>query len=157
MKNSVFTLMIGLFLAFGSTAQEIEIEKSFGGYTFFQDGEEQKIGQLVEIMETNQEAFDFMKKAQTNYTFSSILGFIGGGLIGWPLGTAIGGGDPEWFLAGIGAGVVAIAIPLEIGGNKNAEKAINMYNSSLGSTSFRFKPKFNIIGNTQGVGLSMKF
>ena len=35
----------------------------------------------------------------------------GGFLIGWPLGTALAGGDPNWTLAAIGAGCVAIAIP----------------------------------------------
>jgi hypothetical protein len=37
------------------------------------------------------------------------------------------------------------------------KKGINLYNSSLNSTSSYFKPEFKIIANGNGIGLSMNF
>ena len=43
-----------------------------------------------------------------------LLGGIGGFLVGWTLGTALGGGDPDWTVAGVGAGFIALSIPFAI-------------------------------------------
>lgn len=53
---------------------------------------------------------------------ANVLAIPGGALIGWTLGGAVAGGDPEWYLAGIGAGLIAIAIPLEIIGKKRCDR-----------------------------------
>ena len=60
-----------------------------------------------------------------------ILSYAGGFMIGWPIGTAIGGGKPAWALAGIGGGLVAVAIPLSISSNKKMETAVRQYNAGL--------------------------
>ncbi|TBN01891.1 hypothetical protein EYD45_12750 [Hyunsoonleella flava] len=134
------------------------MEKVFGGYKYSQDGNLMTMKDLVKTMASNQEAFELIKKAQSNNTLASIIGFAGGGLIGWPIGTAAGGGDANWALAGIGAGLVAIAIPISSRVNKNAKSAVELYNASLNTTSYNsFKPKFKIIGNRTGIGLCMNF
>ena len=109
-------------------------------------------------MKSNSEALKLMKKAKSNYNFGLILGGLGGGLIGYPIGTSLGGGDPNWTLAGVGAALVIISIPINTSINKNTQQAIELYNSSLDTTSFyNFKPEFTIIGNTNGIGISMSF
>lgn len=158
MKNSILALSIALSIVTICNAQQIEMEKVFGGYKYSQKCNTMTMKDLVNTMKSNQQAFQLIKKAQSNNTLASIIGFAGGGLIGWPIGTALGGGDANWALAGIGAGLVAVAIPLSSGVNKNAKAAVELYNASLKSTSYQeFKPKFKIIANTSGIGLCMNF
>jgi hypothetical protein len=139
-------------------AQKIEMEKVFGGYKFTQNGNLLTMKDLVKTMESNQQAFDLIKKAQSNTTLASIIGFAGGGLIGWPIGTAIGGGDANWTLAAIGAGLIVVGIPFSSSANKKVKRAVELYNSSLNSTSlYEFKPEFKIIANGSAIGISMTF
>ena len=158
MKKTILTLIFALATMTFCNAQKIEMEKIFGGYKYTQNGNHMTMRDLVKTMESNKQAFDLIKKAQSNNTLASIIGFAGGGLIGWPIGTAIGGGDANWTLAGIGAGLVAIGIPISLSANKKAKQAVELYNSSLNSTSFyEFKPEFKAIANRNGFGLSINF
>jgi outer membrane lipoprotein SlyB len=158
MKNTILTLILVLTTITICNAQKIEIEKVSGGYQYTQNGNKISMGELVKAMESNSEALVFMKKAKSNNVLATILGGAGGALIGFPLGTAIGGGDANWTLVGIGVGLVAIGIPISVGVNKNTKKAIDLYNSSLNATSFfEFKPEFKIVTTGNGIGLSMNF
>jgi outer membrane lipoprotein SlyB len=158
MKNTILTLILALTTITICNAQKIEITKVFGGYHYTQNGNKMTMSKLVKVMESNSDALKFIKKAKSNNVLATILGGAGGALIGFPIGTAIGGGDANWTLAGIGVGLVAIGIPISSGVNKNTKKAIDLYNSSLNSTSyFEFKPEFKIVANGNGIGLSMNF
>ena len=138
-------------------AQKIESEKIFGGYKFTRNENTLNLRDLSRIMEDTPEAKDLIKKAKTTTVFTSILAFAGGGLIGWPIGEAIGGGDPNWALAGIGAGLVAVAIPLASSANKKTKEAVDIYNSSLERQTTNFKPELNILATGNGLGLSLRF
>ena len=70
-----------------------------------------------------------MKIAKSKYDTGTIFGFAGGFLIGWPIGTAVTGGDPEWVLVGVGAGLILVSIPFSISYNKHAKSAVIRYNS----------------------------
>ncbi|MDT0539074.1 hypothetical protein [Croceitalea sp. P059] len=158
MNKTIVTLILAIATMTFCNAQKIEMEKVFGGYKYTQDGNLMTMKGLVKTMESDQQAFDLIKKAQSNNTLASIIGFAGGGLIGWPIGTAIGGGDANWTLAGIGAGLVAIGIPIQSSVNKKTKQAVELYNSSLNSTTFyEFKPEFKVIANGNGIGLAMNF
>lgn len=158
MKNKILILVIVIASTCMVNAQKIDAEKVFGGYKYTQNNELISIGDLVSIMENNTKALEILKKGRTNRSLSGVLGFAGGALIGWPIGTSIGGGDANWTLAGIGAGLVVVAIPISSSSNKKINQAVEMYNASLNGTSNNnFKPEFKIIANTSGVGLSMNF
>ncbi|MAD96171.1 MAG: hypothetical protein CMB99_02480 [Flavobacteriaceae bacterium] len=158
MKKILLTLTLLIGSITLSFAQKIEYQKVFGGYKYTQDGSYLTMKQISKAVEANTQAFDLMKKAQSNNSIANVMGFIGGGLIGWPIGTAVGGGDANWALAGIGAGLVAVAIPISNSAHKKARKAIDMYNSSNGMASTKnFTPEFKIVGNTNGFGISMSF
>ena len=103
-------------------------------------------------------AYEFIKKAKTKNAISTIIGSLGGGLIGYPLGQSLASGDANWTLAGIGAGLVVVGIPISSRANKNAQKAVELYNSSMEEgTSTKTVTQFKIIGNREGIGLSMTF
>jgi len=132
-----------------STAQ-IEIQKK----GFYQGGRLLTPKELVSIMENNSAALTLATKAKSNYGAANALGFVGGFLIGWPIGTAIGGGEPEWALLGVGAGITAIAIPIMSSAKKKMTEAVTIYNDGLESTS-SIRLDFKVTGN--GVGLVFKF
>jgi len=158
MNKTILTITFTLITIAFCNAQKIEIEKVFGGYKYYQNEKRMTFGDLARTMESNAKALKLIKKAQGNNTLSSIFGFAGGALFGWPIGTELGGGNPNWTIAGIGVGVMAIGIPLSSGANKNAREAIELYNSSLEPSSYRgFKPQFNLLSNSSGFGISMSF
>ncbi|MBI5372884.1 MAG: hypothetical protein HZA79_12750 [Sphingobacteriales bacterium] len=121
----------------------IEIHKNFFGTGFWGNDRKLTNAELMNTLSAHPAAHTEMKKARANQAFSTVFSFAGGALIGWPIGTAAGGGDPNWTLAAVGAGLVAIAIPFEIAFNKKAKNAISLYNSSLQKSSGR-KPVVNL-------------
>ena len=111
--------------------------------------------QFVKQMESNREAFAIATKAKSNYDVSNVLGFIGGFMIGWPLGTAIGGGEPEWGLAIGGAAIVGIAIPIQSSASKKFRSAAGIYNQAAGLDASASLFKVNL--SPGGVGVSYNF
>lgn len=158
MRSTILSLAFIISSFSFINAQKIDVEKVFGGFKYTQNEELISIGDLVTIMENNTEALELIKKGRTNRSFAGVLGFAGGALIGWPIGTSIGGGDANWTLAGIGAGLVAVSIPVSSKSNKKINQAVELYNAALNGTSYsNFNPEFNVIANTNGVGFSMNF
>jgi len=158
MKKAFLTFTIIIASITISNAQKISIEKTFGGLKFTQNGKNLTMNELVSTMKSNPNSYKLIKSAKSNYILDQVISGIGGGLIGYPIGTAIGGGKPNWTLAGIGAGLVVISIPISSNVKKKAKKAVEIYNSSLKSTtSINFNPSFKIGANGNGIGLSMNF
>ena len=161
MKKALLLIILSTLTFFTSQAQnsslKIESKKVFGGYVYSQNEQSLKINQLLELMKGNDEAYQLMKSAKSNLIWGTILGGVGGGLIGFPIGTAIGGGDAKWELAGVGAALIIIAIPIAKGYNKKSKKAIDLYNAEITSTAYQFKPTFDLSIKGSGVGLIMSF
>ena len=155
MKNLIF--LIAVFAFISTSAQQIEVRKSFGEVQLYKDYVRLTMKDTKALMRDHEAAFKELQKANTNKVFSYILGIPGGALIGYPIGTAIGGGDPEWLLAGIGAGLVAVSIPFISGYNKRARNAVNLYNEAVTNTTSSFQPdvRFNVRAN--GASLVITF
>lgn len=158
MKKTFLILILAISSINFCHAQKIESKKIFGGYKYTLNGEKMTMRDLVQTMKADATSSEQIKKAQSNNTIATIIGGIGGGLIGWPLGTAAGGGDPNWTLAAIGAGLIAVSIPISSGAYKKTNQAVESYNQSLGITSFKkLKPGFKFIVNAKGIVLAMNF
>ncbi|WP_299669931.1 hypothetical protein [uncultured Polaribacter sp.] len=157
MKKVFFTLL--LFVVPFSTikAQKIDMKKSFGENVYYQNDKKLNSKELKVLMKNNTEALDFMESAKSNQTWGMILGGAGGALIGYPVGTAIGGGDPQWVLAGAGAALIVATIPILKGYNRKTKKAVDLYNASAPDVSSNFKPTFNFILKGTSMGISMAF
>lgn len=150
----MFTLL-GIILC---NAQEIDMKLSILGYKFTKDDERLTWNDVLNETQTDVKAHQWIKKAKSQNTISSILAFAGGGLIGVPLGQSISSREPNWTFAYIGAGITAIGIPLAICSFHNAKKGVEAYNTSLKSTTqYQFRPEFKIMVNGNGLGLSMHF
>lgn len=138
-------------------AQKIESKKTFGSYLYKQNDSYLSGKQLLSLMKDNQQAYDLMKSANTNKTWAAVLGGAGGFLVGFPIGTAIGGGDAKWELAGVGAVLILVAIPINNNYNKKSKKAVDLYNDGLPNTVSDFNPTFNLNIKGNGVGITMTF
>ena len=138
-------------------AQKVEMKKVFGGYTFSQNGKALSVAQLTDLMKENKEAYSLMKSAKTNQTWGMILGAAGGALVGYPIGTAIGGGEPKWALAGAGAALIVATIPIVKNFNKKTKKAVELYNADMPNVSSNFQPNFNLKIKGASLGIVMSF
>ncbi|NEN24527.1 hypothetical protein G3O08_13550 [Cryomorpha ignava] len=149
-------LLLFILSSISVSAQTKSIDPTAKKGVFEQNGMRLTPKQLLKITESNPEAYQEMKKAKENYDFANVLGFIGGGLIGWPIGTAIGGGEPHWILAGVGGAVLLCIIPLSNGYNNRSMNAVEMYNSGLVQSQYKV-PSFKLGSTQNGIGLLISF
>lgn len=151
-------LSVCLTYSFGQTVNDtISMKKVFGGYQFYQAGKRLNMNQLVTAMKPDEQAYKQIKSAQSSYTMAMIFSYAGGFMVGWPIGTAIGGGKPNWAMAGIGAGLIVVAIPISQGFNKKAKLAVGTYNHGLQASSFWDKSELKLSMTANGIGLNLRF
>jgi hypothetical protein len=151
-------LTVNLTVVSGLTPSDsITIKKVFGGYTFFQGEKRLNMTQLVNTLKPNEQAYTQIKSAQSNYIFGAILGGVGGFMVGYPLGTALAGGEPNWTMAGIGAGLVIISIPVSIQSGKKAKQAVETFNNGLMTSTFWDNSELKVSLTGYGVGLTLRF
>ncbi len=151
-------LLSCLLTCFGQVSRDtITMKKVFGGYLFYQNDKKINMSQLVETMQPNEQAYKEIKKARSTYIISTIIGGAGGFMIGWPIGTALAGGDPEWIMAGIGAGLYVISIPITQKYNKQAKSAVGIYNGGFMNSTTIKKPELKLGFHGSQIGLTFRF
>ncbi len=158
MKTTLILIIV--LISLSGTAQSLTDTISIESSRYYQNGNMLNVKQLAQVVKSNQQAYDKVQSAQGNNTLANILSIPGGFLIGWPLGTAIAGGEPNWLLAGVGAGLIAIAIPVSITAKNQAAEGVRLYNNSLGNQTFfekQQKPSINLGITHNGVGVIMRF
>lgn len=138
-----------------NNADSITVKRNFGT-VFQQHGKNLTPGKLLEITQPNQEAFNEMKLAKSNFNAGYAIGFAGGALVGWPVGTAFAGGDPNWTLAAIGAGLIAVSIPFSSAYIRHAKKAVSIFNSQLKQLGLN-RIDLKLGCTNHGFGLSLNF
>ena len=151
-------LTISLSFSFGQTPTDsIVIKKTFGGYQFYQGAKRLNMNKLVKTMQPNEQAYKEIKKAQSTYTLITIFSAAGGFMVGWQIGTALGGGEPNWALAGIGAGLIIVSIPISQNFNKQAKTAVTTFNGGIKTSSFWDRNELRFGLTADGAGLSLRF
>ena len=154
MTKSILLALMGIIMSVSmfsqTTNDSIKVTKMFGGYKFEQNGKTLTYSKMLEQMQSNPEAYNYMKKASDNVGLATVFSYAGGFLLGWPIGTAMGGGKPNWSLAGVGGALLCITIPISSSINKNAAKAVALYNggqkSQTPNTSLDMKFKMKADG-----------
>lgn len=156
-RSAIFTFLM-LIACSVSTAQTdegpIEISPTQKN-AYLMNGEYLDTDALKTTMASNPVSMAYMRKADVNSGFATAFSIAGGLLAGIPVGQALGGGDPNWALAGIGVGLFLVALPLEGAHNKNVRAAVEEYNSGLDRTSSRVQLQLGL--SPHGVGFTMKF
>lgn len=151
-------LSLGLSFTFGQTPNDtISIKKIFGGYKFYQGDQRVTMNQLVKAMKPNEQAYQQIKSAQSLYNITMVLNCAAGGMIGWTLGTATGGGEPNWTLAVAGVGLAIVAIPVSINFNNKVTQAAETYNLGLRTSSYRNKTEYNLLLTGYGIGFIISY
>jgi hypothetical protein len=138
-----------------SQSDSIEVRRGLGA-VFSQNGKKLTPRQLLDITQANPEAYKEMKIAKSNYGVGNVFGFAGGLMVGWTLGTAMGGGQPNWTVAGVGAGLIGVSIPFSVAYTRHAKNAVRIYNDGLKQTGMnQVDLRLGMTGT--GVGLRMAF
>src|SRR4051812_2666392 len=139
-------------------AQGLMMYRSFGGaaYEYTKDTTTFQVSprQVLQIMnKDNSLAYEEFKKGRKLETAGGIMGFVGGVLILFPIGSAIAGADPEWSFVAAGGALIVGSIPLHRSYKRHAQNAIDTYNAGL--TSWRPKP--SLFFSKNGMGIQFKF
>ncbi len=161
MIRKVLLNLLGLVLCVSVFSQNqndsIQAKKVFGGYKFECKGKILTSKDMLGMMKDNPEAYQYMEKAKNSAGIANILGFAGGFMIGWPLGTAMGGGKPNWALAGVGCGLLIVAIPIASSSNKKAMIAVDKFNVKRRGLTYREQYDLKLSLNQNGLGLVLRF
>lgn len=152
----ISTIVTFSITSFAQANQDSIIVKKTLGSVFVQNNKNLTPKQLLEITAINPEAYQLMQKAKKNLDVSLVFGCIGGALIGYPCGTAMAGGDPEWALAAVGGTLVGVSIPFSVAYTKNAKKAVEIYNAGLTRPELGYLD-FKLSLMPGGVGLKLQF
>ena len=156
MLKNIFLLTLCAFFASLLSAQAIERKKAMGGYRYTQADKKLSLNQLGKILQSDAEAYPVFQSGKSQNGVGAVIGGIGGFLVGWPLGTALGGGTPNWKLAGIGAGLIVVSIPISTGAAKKMNRAVDMYNQKLGTGAVQRAAPELVLG-ANGVGVTWRF
>jgi hypothetical protein len=139
------------------TTDTISMKKVPGGYQFYQGENRLTISELIVTIKPNAQAYQQIKSAQANFTMGQVLGYAGGFIIGYQLGRALWSSEVNWRMAGLGAGLIVLAIPVSQGFNTKARQAIDTYNRRLPASAHRNKSEINLSATGNGIGLVLKF
>src|SRR5688572_9654367 len=134
-----------------SSTDSIQIVRK-NGLKFSQHGKILKPAELLTIMKPNSEAYTIMKKAKGSRDIGTIIGSVGGFMVGWSIGGLIGKGEIDTKLLIAGGALVIASIPFGSSYNSNATKAVNTYNDGL-SNPMNGGAFLEIHTNENGIGL----
>ncbi|NDP21228.1 MAG: DUF4156 domain-containing protein [Paludibacter sp.] len=135
----------------------IQLMKLNGVTKYMYKGENLTMDRLSFIVQKNAKSLEYLNKAKSTSGLLNVMGFVGGALIGYPLGTLLGGGNPNWTLAAVGCGVLVVAIPIASTANNNVKKSIDTFNrlTPIAQNDLYYDIRFGIIQS--GLGFSIKF
>ncbi|MEH0153724.1 hypothetical protein V6R21_06220 [Limibacter armeniacum] len=160
MKKLLFFMLFAMLTSMAMGQSDIEpietFEKGLFKKKYYKKcGVEMNQQQLVMHFKDNPEMKAYYKPMALNFLASQLLGITAGALIAIPVAQGLDSdGDPNWNLAYIGAGCALLAIPFNKWFDKNAQKAIQYYNTGYGKDS-GYIFKLNI--GTNGIGVALKF
>ncbi len=127
---NLFVMMMSFHLSAlaQSSYSNIEVREKGRDKGYYYEGEKLNYREMGELMKGNAVAFENIKSAQANNSAAQVFSFAGGFLIGWPIGGAIAGDNPNWTLAAVGAGLVLVSIPFAVQAKNKSHKAIDEFN-----------------------------
>lgn len=140
------------------TQDTIKILKGTWGTTYHEGWRQLNMRQLSRIIESNNEAYNHLRKAKANNTIASVFAFAGGFAIGWSLADIAIKGEVSPGVLIAGGAAILVSIPFGITTSAETKKAVEQYNHDLlhPGTAYR-KPQLQLGFNAGGVGLALRF
>jgi len=141
---SPFLVVLTVLIGFSSTssAQQLSIKRQWftGSYKYSTDGVNYyKFGKgwndLKDVVKSNEEALRLVNSARSLNILSNIFGGVGGFLLGWNIGTELGGKEAEpsiWVAGGV---LLVTGMTTDIVANSKIHRAAKVYNSGIGTGS----------------------
>jgi len=113
-----------------------------------------KPAEVRDIMSGNNKALETYNGGKALTTVGNVFSFVGGGLIGWDLGSRLGGGEGNGALLAAGGISIGVGLIMFLAGENKMKTSVQLYNSKASNTT-SYQINF---GFTQtGVGLCMRF
>lgn len=126
--------------------------KTFGGIIYeLNDSITISARQVSMLLQNNHEAYREFKIARTKNSIAAGLGFAGSVMVAIPLVTAVAGGQPEWWYAGVGGGLAALSVPFLWSYRARANSALEKYNTKKALGTTRLQPSIFFNGSQAGV------
>lgn len=160
-----FVLIILTVVLLGSNLESkaqqsdsLYLKSNFWGNKFFKGDTIYSINSVLEELAASEDPYNLMLNAKKDFVFAQILGATGGLLIGFPIGTSLTGGEPNWTMARIGVGIALISIPISINFKKKANQALREFNSSMvGKYNQKSNPHYSLGINGNGLNFLIRF
>jgi len=111
---------------------------------------------LLYVMQLNDEAYSEMRLAISCSNSGMVLGMGGGFAVGFSIGRAISGREPNWVLAGFGVAGIIGSFALQSAFYTHARNAVTIYNSGLKPVS-GWHPALNLAISGNGIGICLRF
>lgn len=128
-------------------------ELSYSGRVW-QNGIKLRPEQVRTAMSGNTEALQQYNNGRSLYVAGMIIAYPSALLMGWDLGTRLGGGEGNGILLGVGITGTVVGLIMGLTGESQIKQSVQLYNSKASNTSL-YQINF---GFTQtGVGLCMQF
>lgn len=143
-----------------SHAQQIEIKKTVWEKIYLLEGVKLSFNDINTLTAPYPEAQAYMERAKSTGSTATFLGMLGGGLLGFGVGSLIATRDSRagYYTLGIGAIIVIIAIPVSIKSGRHVYHAVNIYNDAQDlslNTSPKTEIQLSLTGN--GIGFQYRF
>lgn len=140
-----------------NSTDTIKISRKVGRSNFFYyQGERLRMGDIKYIVDGNEEATWQIGSARIQYAFADVLTIVGAVGIAVPVLRTMVSGHSAWYIAGIGAVVVAVSVPIRVAANRTATEAVELYNGGIlrNKPVGRYQLKLESTGNTAGLSFT---
>jgi hypothetical protein len=124
-----------------SSAQQLSIKRHWftGNYKYSTDGVNyfdfgKGWSSFKDVVKENQEALGLVSSARSLNTVSQVFSLAGGALLGWNIGTELGGKDAEPSIWIAGGGLLITGMTLDIVAHSKLKKTVTIYNSAIGES-----------------------
>lgn len=119
--------------------------------------EDMDIYRLGEVIESDSAAYSKFETGNSYYTLANVFSPVGGFAVGYPLGTQLSDGEPNWTLAYVGLGTMGIGLILALISQDYYDDAIDLYITNIGGGISHINHNSQPIFTSTGVGISFRF
>lgn len=101
----------------------------FGVQKFYSGNKKLNASEVREYMKVNPEALKLFNRSRTMNTFSTIVGIVGGFMVGYEIGNSLARGrSVNWGVMGPGLALTGASIIFDIGSKSSGKKSVRLYN-----------------------------
>lgn len=158
MKCKISLTIFLFFLSFLSLSQDTLLRYDKYDKVVYKGKTPLNMDKLFVLMRPDKETFELIESARDCKFYSRVLGGLGGFPVGFAIGYFLPTNDFKWPIFAVGAGLIAISIPLHFRYLKQTQRAVLSYNSKLDKTYFqKEKLELSLANSIYGLGLRLTF